>query len=150
MRVVYVIMDYSLSLPQIKNVIMRKILVPIIVFIASLFLLSSCDFLGGEPEPNEFNVEYLYGTWQSNTLFEKYAEDGTGATWDTSDDVTEEEAQAFTWTLSYEDLTQIHIMEVGADVPRAYKVKELTESVLTYEDINASPKKSYSFSKVVE
>ena len=60
--------------------------------------------------------------------------DGTGGTWDTADDVTEEEAQDFTWTLVNAELTHIHILEIGGHVPKVYTVTELTSSTLTYND----------------
>ena len=83
-----------------------------------------------------FNRTFLYGKWQeANTQnFEVYKEDGTGYTWDEADDVTEAEAQQFTWTLEGDALTHIHIMEMGADIPKIYTVTKLTATELAYED----------------
>lgn len=91
-------------------------------------------------EPN-FDKALLVGKWQSGTLFEKYLSGGSGSTWDTADDVTEAEAQKFTWTLEKSTLTQLHIMEVGGTVPKTYTITTLTDSTMTYrDDYGTSPK----------
>lgn len=82
----------------------------------------------------EYDSSLLIGKWVSGTEFYRYNEDGTGLTWDTADDVSEEEAQAFTWTLVYSTLTHMHIMEIGGVVPKVYTVTELTATSLKYED----------------
>jgi len=74
----------------------------------------------------------------------KYNSDHSGGTWDTADNVTEAEAQPFTWTLDKAELTQIHIMAIGGNVPKYYTVTELTSTTLKYHDTFL---KSYSFSK---
>ncbi|HKK42676.1 MAG TPA: hypothetical protein VJ963_09725 [Bacteroidales bacterium] len=96
-------------------------------------------------EDTTYDQTLLTGKWQSGTLFYKYASDGTGATWDTSDDVTEAEAQPFTWTLVNDLLTHIHILELGGTVPKVYTVTELTETTLKYHDDFGV---SFSFTKV--
>lgn len=102
--------------------------------------LASC-----QKEEEEFSEALLIGKWKCGTLYEKYQSDYTGSTWDTSDDVSESEAQPFTWTLDKTTLTQIHIMEMGANVPKTYYVLTLTSKVLTYEDEYGNKK---TFSKV--
>jgi hypothetical protein len=104
-----------------------------------LFYISMCSVLvmlavSCETEPISFDESLLIGKWQSGTLFYKYFGDGTGGTWDTADDVKEEEAQAFTWTLEYAELTHIHILEIGGTVPKVYTVTELTATSLKYHD----------------
>jgi hypothetical protein len=81
-----------------------------------------------------FDESLIIGTWQSSTLFERYDLDYSGATWDTSDDVTEDEAQEFTWTITKDELEQIHIIANGGNVPKVYTITDLTESTLVYED----------------
>jgi hypothetical protein len=98
-----------------------------------------------EIEEDSFDESLLVGKWESGTLFYKYNYDGTGATWDERDDVTEDEAQEFTWTLVEAELTHIHILEMGGTVPKVYTVTKLTETTLEYED---SFGKTFSFSKV--
>ena len=91
-------------------------------------LFNSC-----EVEETSFQESFLIGKWQSGTVYYKYASNYSGATWDTSDDVTEAEAQAFTWSLVQSELTHIHIMEVGGNVPKVYTVTELTATSLKYK-----------------
>ena len=88
----------------------------------------------------------IVGTWECNGLYETYNADlKTGETWDTTVDETQADAHAFTWTLeSNGDLLQIHIMEIGGEVPRPLTVTELTLTTLTYEDLG----ESYTFTKV--
>ena len=105
----------------------------------TLFYLSMCTVLcvlavSCEQLPVTFDESLLIGKWQSGTLYYKYLADGTGGTWDTADDVTEAEAQAFTWTLVNDVLTQNHILEIGGTVPKVYTVTELTETTLKYHD----------------
>lgn len=104
-------------------------------------------FLGScEIEEDVFSDStLLIGKWRSGTLFYRYHNNGGGATWDTSDDVTEAEAQEFTWTLQQSVLTHIHILEMGGTVPKVYKVTQLTHSSLRYEDDFG---KKFSFTKV--
>jgi hypothetical protein len=91
-----------------------------------------------------FDQTLLTGKWQSGTLFYKYLADGNGSTWDTADDVTEAEAQPFTWTLVNDLMTHIHILEMGGSVPKIYTVTELTETSLKYHDAFG---KTFSFTK---
>ena len=105
----------------------------------TLFYLSMCIVVSMlavscETEPISFDDSLLIGKWQSGTLFYKYLADYTGGTWDTADDVPEEDAQAFTWTLVNAELTHIHILEIGGTVPKVYTVTELTTSSLKYND----------------
>lgn len=109
------------------------------------FLLIALVFVACEEEEVFFDESLLVGTWQSGTMYYKYLADGTGGTWDTGDDVQEDEAQAFTWTLIGAELKQIHIMEMGATVPKVYTVTQLTATTLSYEDDFG---KQFSFTKV--
>lgn len=107
------------------------------------FSFASCTSLS---EDETFEAEMIVGTWECNGLYETYNADlKTGETWDTTVDETQADAHAFTWTLeSNGDLLQIHIMEIGGEVPRPLTVTELTLTTLTYEDLG----ESYTFTKV--
>jgi hypothetical protein len=120
---------------------MRKLLYFIGLFVATSALMVSCDMAFDDP----FDEALLIGKWQSGTVFYKYAFDGTGATWDEADDVNEDEAQTFTWTLVQSELTHIHVMELGGTVPKVYTVTELTSTSLKYKD---SFGKTFTFVKV--
>ena len=119
---------------------MKNFKLYLIVSVLMSSLLVSC-----EPEPIDFDETLLYGKWKSGTEYYKYLSDGTGGTWDTADDVTEEEALPFTWTLDVDQLTHIHIMEIGGIVPKYYTVTELTETTLKYKNDFGT---TYSFTKV--
>jgi hypothetical protein len=93
------------------------------------FLVVSC-----QPELTSFDQSLLTGKWKSGTLYYKYLANGSGGTWDTKDNVTEAEAQAFTWTLVKAELTHIHVLQMGGTVPKVYTVTELTASSLKYRD----------------
>jgi len=118
---------------------MKKLLVCLMVCFSFSVLFNSC-----EKEDTLFDESLLIGKWVSGTVYYKYLSDYTGKTWDTSDDVTEAEAQKFTWTLVKSELTHIHIMEVGGNVPKVYTVTELTSTSLKYKDSFGT---SYSFTK---
>lgn len=114
-----------------------------ILFILSAILLASVLFHSCDIE-EEFNENLLIGKWKSGTLYYKYFDDHTGYTWDTSDDVNEDEAQPFEWTLVKTELQQIHLMVSGGKVPKYYTVVELTTTTLRYKD---SFGKRFSFTK---
>lgn len=92
-----------------------------------------------------FDETFLYGKWQSGSEFYRYDVGGSGVTWDIADDVTEEEGQEFTWTLTGDELKHIHIMVMGGSVPKVYTVTTLTASTLRYHDDFG---KTFSFTKV--
>jgi hypothetical protein len=121
-------------------VIMKKTLRYLTMLTVVTLLAVSCT-----KTDTTFDQSLLTGKWQSGTLFYKYAADGTGGTWDTSDNVTEAEAQPFTWTLEKDLLTQIHQLQIGGSVPKIYTVTELTATSLKYHD---SFGVSSSFTKV--
>lgn len=110
-------------------------------FCCIALLLAGCDLF---PRKEKFDKALLSGYWVSGTIHEFYRAEGTGYTWDTADDVTEEEAQPFTWTLEKSTLTQIHQMEMGGNVPKTYTVTKLNTTTLEYHDDYG---KYYTFTK---
>jgi len=64
----------------------------------------------------------------------RYYSNYKGDTWVESEDIREEEAQKFTWELVKSELRQVHIVEMGADIPRDFIVTELTSSRLVYRN----------------
>ena len=98
---------------------------------AALFT-SSCS-TDEETKPS-FDESLIIGKWKSGTLFERYDADKSGATWDTADDVNEEEAQEFTWTIDKDQLEQIHIIVNGGNVPKVYTITDLTATTMAYKD----------------
>lgn len=117
---------------------MKKITRNIAVFILTTLIFGACI------DPVYFDPNLLIGKWSRPSPFATsenpgdeffiYDEDGSGVTWDTADDVTELEAQTFTWTLNGSQLTQIHTIEMGGTVTKIYTLTSLTETTLTYKD----------------
>lgn len=107
-----------------------------ILIVLSIVILGIMGTSCSKDEDNEVHFEetLLHGKWVSGTVFQKFNADLTGSTWDTKDDITEEEAQKFTWTLTKDQLEQIHLIQTGANVPKVYTVTELTASTLKYKD----------------
>ena len=109
------------------------------IILMMVTLIVSCEI------EEMFDETLLIGKWKSGTLYYRYFADGDGYSWDEGDDVTEDEAQDFTWTLEKSVMTHIHILEIGGTVPKVYTVTELTETSLQYKDDFG---KSFSFTKV--
>ena len=120
---------------------MKRYLFYVAIFSVIALFTVSCE----TEQDVSFDQTLLIGKWKSGTLFYKYLADGTGGTWDTADDVTEAEAQAFTWTLVKAELTHIHVLEIGGSVPKVYTVTELTATSLKYHDDFGA---SFTFTKV--
>jgi hypothetical protein len=118
---------------------MKKILIYLFFIALISFTFASCE------KEESFDEALLIGKWKSGTLFYKYLSNGSGTTWDTSDDVTEDEAQIFTWELDESELTHIYVLEIGGVVPKVYTVTELSSTTLKYKDDFG---KSFSFSRV--
>lgn len=100
--------------------------------VATLLMMTGCV---GTPkvEVDPFDDAYLVGHWVEGTVHEKYLSDGLGTTWDTADDVTEEEADTFSWSRDNEQLIQEHQMVVGV-VPRILTIEKLDADSLVYTD----------------
>ena len=110
------------------------------------FLIVSCEKGGLFDSEDTFDESLLHGKWKSGTLYYKYQPNYTGTTWDEGDDVYENEAQRFEWSLVKSELTQIHLMESsGAKIPKIYTITILTSTSLRYKDDFG---KSFSFTKV--
>jgi hypothetical protein len=115
---------------------MKKSIIYLVTFLSIAFMFNSCT------KEDNFDEALLAGKWLSiekvdgvnHQVYYKYVSDGTGSTWDITDNVTENEAQAFTWTLKKAELTQIHIMSIGGNIPKVYTVTELTTTSLKYHD----------------
>jgi hypothetical protein len=99
----------------------------------------------------------LYGKWQEGSVFEHYYSSNiervlpngdtvqaNGTTWDESDDVSEDEAQLFNWTLTGSTLKHEHV-GTFVMIPKVYAVTSLTSSELVYEDDYGT---AHHFSKV--
>lgn len=109
---------------------MKKILIFFFLCSFTTLIVTSCV----DPEVISFDSTLLIGKWEENGLYERYDSDGGGATWDIKDDVTEEEAEDFNWTVNGSTLYQEHILFNGAIVPKTYTLVTLNSTQLTYHD----------------
>ena len=88
----------------------------------------------------------LYGKWQEGSVFERYYDSPVkrvlpngdtvyvnGTTWDVSDDVTEDEAQLFNWTLAGTTLKHEHV-GTFIIVPKLYTITSLNANEMIYKD----------------
>lgn len=121
---------------------MKRIIFISLGLALTVLVISSCA--KEETDEVSFDETLIIGKWKSGTLFERYDSDNNGASWDTADDVTEAEGQAFTWTITKDQLEQIHIIENGGKVPKVYTITELNSTLLVYKDAYGETK---TFSK---
>lgn len=125
------------------------------VGMAFAFGLGACNGIG--PDDEGFDETLLYGKWQEGTVYERYyatpiervmangdTVQANGTTWDESDDVYEDEAQLFNWTLTGSTLKHEHV-GTFVIVPKLYTVKSLTSNELVYSDDYGS---EHHFSRV--
>lgn len=128
---------------------MKQKLVLIALAILLIFSVNSCI------DPLTFDSALLIGKWSRPSPFAtvenpgdeyyRYDEDSGGATWDTADDVTEAEAQLYTWDVTGSKLTQVHVIEMGGTVTKIYTLTALTASTLSYKDDFG---KTFTFTKI--
>ncbi len=131
---------------------MKKLL-HIFLFLFILFGFAACH----KPTEISYDASMLYGKWQEGSVYERYYESliervllngdtvhVNGTTWDEADDVTEEEAQLFNWTLTGTTLKHEHV-GTFVMVPKIYTITMLTSSHLVYKDDYG---KTHHFSKV--
>lgn len=81
----------------------------------------------------------LTGKWvvENSQEYWRFRSDGSGVTWDESEDIYEHESNLkFEWTLDHDELTCVFR---GANenqaVPKVYRIRELTSSSMKWEDI---------------
>lgn len=116
--------------------------------LAVTLCVAGCNKDREKPEQT-FEASDMVGKWVSGSEYYRYdnvysefvpeLKDTVimvnGCTWDTADDVSEEEASPFVWTLSGTQLTHIHIMRMyGNADPKAYTMTTLTANTLAYKD----------------
>ena len=128
---------------------MRKRPILLLLPVAALSLLfASCGLFGGDDTHITVSDDQLYGRWQKRGTFEywRYRTDGTGVTWDESEDVTEEESNlTYEWTLNGDRLTHVfHGAEDNQAVPKVYTIKEISATAMKWED---DYKMEYLFTK---
>jgi len=99
-----------------------------------------------DPPVVNYDATLLYGKWQEGTVYERYYDSliervmpngdtvkVNGTTWDVADDVSEDEAQLFNWTLTGATLMHEHVSTFTI-VPKLYTITELSSDKLVYQD----------------
>lgn len=124
---------------------MRKSILRIALVAMVGAVVASCS-LGTEPT---FQENDLLGLWQEDGkgAFVRFTADKDstgvykyGCEWNEGEGVSESDLTKygngwFKWKLVKADLTEIHLMENGgADIPKVYTVRKLTDTELLYED----------------
>lgn len=129
---------------------MKKKIIALSFGMFVVFAFTACD------NGKSFDSSLLIGKWsrtspnakagESGSEYYRYDRGGTGATWDTAEYVSEEEAQTFTWKLEKDLLTLLHDMKMDSSkkVPKYYTVTVLDANTLTYKDDWG---KSFTFKK---
>lgn len=120
---------------------MKKI-IPLLVISAFLVTLTmvSCKKKKNDPEPTKTYAELIVGRWKTDAAepyFEVYSANGSGKMWDTADDVHEDEADIFDWTMDegHKQFTQIiHFQGGQGDVPQLCNIITLNETTLKYNN----------------
>ena len=88
-------------------------------------------------EPQKSYSELVVGRWKTSDggHYEVYEADGTGHMWDPADDVQEDEADTFDWTIEGSQMTQIvHFQEGQGDVPQYCNIITLNETSFKYNN----------------
>ena len=95
-------------------------------------------------DPKEFMTleglpysELVLGRWKTadGGHYEVYNSDGTGKMWDPADDVQEEDADTFEWSIDGSKLTQIiHIQSGQSDIPQYCNIITLNETTFVYNN----------------
>ncbi|KWW30988.1 MAG: hypothetical protein AUK63_671 [bacterium P3] len=87
-------------------------------------------------EPKNYDANMIVGLWQKSGSNEywRYDSNGRGNFWDEDDDVHEGEGTHFIWSLSDDRLSLTFTGQMGQEVPRDYKILELTSSLMRLED----------------
>ncbi len=107
-------------------------------------------------ERPSFSADMLLGKWKRPIVVSnetkgydcyRYDSNGVGVSWDTSEDVSEDEAQLFEWNIDNDRLLIIHKGEMGQKIPKTYTVKTLNSTELSYEDNYGN---RYSFKKFTQ
>ncbi len=87
--------------------------------------------------------DQLYGCWVVDGTQEywRYNTDGTGVTWDESDDVSEEESNStFSWGVREDELTHIFTGRMGNQaVPKIKVIKSISETSMQWEGDFGTP-----------
>ena len=113
------------------------LLLLVAAFIVTLFTVS-CSKKKDEDNSKSYS-ELIVGRWKTDAAepyYEVYNSNGTGKMWDTAEDVQEDEADTFEWSIDANNmLTQnVHFQGSQAVVPQYCNIITLTETTLKYNN----------------
>lgn len=123
------------------------ILLLIVAFFVTLGMVSCKK----ESPSSKTYSELVVGRWKTSDggHYEVYESNGTGHMWDPADDVQEDEADQFSWSIDEDSkkMTQIiHSQELGFDVTQYCNIITLSESTFKYN--NEGWREEYTLTKV--
>ena len=119
---------------------MKKLaLLLVAAFIVTLFTVSCSKKKDDSSSTTQNSYSTLIvGRWMTSAekpYHEVYYSDGTGKFWDEADDITEEEATTFDWSIDSDKLTQIHHMQEGqGDIPQYCNILLLNQTTFKYNN----------------
>ena len=136
---------------------MKKLaLLLVAAFIVTLGLVSCSKSTSGgnggtTPSTPSTYSELIVGRWKTadGGHFEVYNSNGTGHMWDPADDVQEDEADNFDYTINEEEkhMTQIiHFQGGQGDVPQSCNILILNDTTFKYN--NEALKAEYTLTRV--
>ena len=117
---------------------MKKSILTLLIaaFIVTLGMVS-CSKEDKKEEPQKTYSELIVGRWKTadGGHYEVYNANGTGHMWDPAEDVQEEDADTFDWTIEGSHMTQIvHFQEGSGVVPQYCNILILNESTFKYNN----------------
>lgn len=122
------------------------------LFLAMLMTLCFFVSCNKDDDKNENKPNYselIVGKWKEadNSYFEQYYSDGTAKYWDLNDDIPEEDALPFTWSID-ENNTLIQLIpgQMGEVIPQYCNIITLNETTFKYN--NEALKATYTFTRV--
>lgn len=119
---------------------MKKGIITILIAAVIITLgMVSCKKDEKKTESTKSYSELIVGRWKTSAdepYYEVYYSDGTGKMWDTAEDVQEDEADTFDWSIDeHNQLTQIvHFQGGQGDVPQYCNIITLNETTLKYNN----------------
>lgn len=117
----------------------KHISILLIVAVALTIVTFSCKKKSEPATPKKTYAELIVGRWKTSAeqpYFEVYYANGTGKMWDTADDVQEDEADTFTWTIDSDNkLMQNITFQSGAGTIVQYcNIITLNETTFKYNN----------------
>lgn len=119
---------------------MKKLTFSLLAFAAFFALTVACT-----KEPIAYKSSDVVGLWQkaNSNEYWRYTSDGKGNFWDEDEDVHEGEGTHFRWKVDVDQLQITFTGQMGQEVPRDYKIDELTASLMRLEDELYGTKTTY-------